>query len=244
MTAQPSSDRPRRHPIGWSLTFLWAAFWVIGGIGTGLDPADSTGPAAAIALAIGFGLAPVVPFWLRWLRQRGEDRARLALQATEDQRRAQEERATRRAGASAALLASIPEDLRTTWEQLEDAGDLVRRVAGDGWVEGHALDQVDARIERLRQLAIADGATDALGGRSSTTVRAHIEELTRLLVALADEAVERQAVVDSADPVPAALRDAQERLLAERRAYLELGDPSAALSELRQGLEGRPQEGA
>jgi hypothetical protein len=63
------------------------------------------------------------------------------------------------------------------------------------------------------------------------------------LVRLADEAIERQATLATGDPTPEALRDARERLSAEREAFAQLTDPSAALEELSRRLREREGEG-
>ncbi|HSK98087.1 MAG TPA: hypothetical protein VK891_15790, partial [Euzebyales bacterium] len=57
-----------------ALSLLWAGFWVVGGIGSGLDPTDGTTLAAGLAIALGVGVVPCLPLWLGSLRRFRERR--------------------------------------------------------------------------------------------------------------------------------------------------------------------------
>jgi hypothetical protein len=65
-----------------------------------------------------------------------------------------------------------------------------------------------------------------LGGAPSPTLQRQVEELTALLVALGDEAVEHQASLASDDPVPATLAEARERLANTTEALRDLQRPA------------------
>lgn len=198
--------------LGLGASLLWAAFWVIGGIGTGLDPTSGTALGPGLAIAGGLGVAPMVPVWWTlgrrgWLR-RG------------DRRRRRLERAARE------RIARLPERMQADWTRLERARVLVDAFAEQGWVEPASLMEVEGQVERLEHLLAADRRTDALGGTPSSDLDDRVRELADLLVALADEAVEHQAALVSDIPVPATLAEARARLAHAREAYVELSEPT------------------
>ncbi len=195
-------------PVKWSLSLLWTGFWMLGGIGAGVDPTDGTSLAAGIALAIGFGVLPMIPFWWRWSRgwrelRRNEHRARTQTEAENRVRR-------------------LPERLRGPWQRLVEAEALVMSLADQGWIEALSLSELQGEIERLEALAIADHKTDMLGGDVTESVDRRIGQLIDLLVALADEAVEHQAVIASDGHIPATLAEAKDRMRHTRVAYQDL----------------------
>lgn len=206
--------------LQWAATGAWVALWTIGGIGSGLDPTNENTLFVGAALAVGFGLVPVLPFWVRWWREGRHDRARrqAAEEAVARHRDTERERAR---------LARLPDHLRDDWRRLEHAHDLVEGFAAQGWIEPVAVTEVADLVARLERLLAADRATDELGGRRSDSLEQQVRDLTDLLVALADEAVEHQATLTSDDPVPATLAEARERLTATREAYRELPSPGS-----------------
>lgn len=227
-----SGKRPSRwRPWQWAGTSVWLGLWIIGGIGSGLDPTSSNSLASGLALAAVLGLAPVLPFWVRWWREGRQDdlswRDRRAHRRRERVARAERERIER-----------LPERLRDDWRRLEDAHAMVLRFADEGWVDPAAVAEVGALAERLERLVAADRETDELGGTASTTLDDQVRQLTDLLVALGDEAVEHQATLTSDVPVPATLAEARERLALTRRAYEELAWPSRTARRTVTGEDG------
>lgn len=201
-----------RQMLGLGASLLWAAFWVIGGIGTGLDASSGTSLGAGLAVAGGLGVAPMLPVWWTlgrrgWLRRGSRRRRRLEREAR-------------------ARIERLPERMRDDWARLEAARVLVDGFAEQGWVEPASLLEVEDQLARLERLLAADRQTDALGGAPSDHLDDRVRELADLLVALADEAVEHQAALVSDIPVPATLAEARERLLHAREAYRELSEPT------------------
>lgn len=209
-----------RRALGWSLTGTWAALWMIGGIGSGLDPANDNTLLVGILLAVGLGVVPMLPLWMRWWREGRADRARRrAVEA-----RIEREEATDR---ERARLERLPAHLHDEWRRLQHAHGLVEGFAAEGWIEVAAVTEVGDQVARLERLLAADRATDELGGRRSEGLERQVRDLTGLLVALADEAVEHQATLASDHPVPATLAEARDRLAATREAYRDLPSPGS-----------------
>lgn len=209
------------RPWQWAASLLWVGFWTLGGIGAGMDPGNSTSLAAGIGMATGFGLAPAVPFWVHWLRQGRDQRRRRRDQEQERARRDREEVAAER-------LERLPTTIQDQWRRLEHSRALVEGFAEQGWVQAESLAEVEAMCDRLEALLVADRRTDELGGRTSQRLADQVVDLTELLVALADEAVEHQATLVSDLPVPATLAEAHLRLRATRQAYTELAEVDRA----------------
>lgn len=189
--------------LKWTASLLWAGFWTLGGLGAGFDPTNDTGIIAGIGLAIGFGIIPMIPLWWTWWKGR-----RKAPQPPH--------------GWDA--VRDLPPRLYDPWRRLLGAKELVTDLADQGWIEERSVAQLDSAVETLRELATADHKTDTLGGKVSQTVYRRIEELTMLLVALADEAVEHRAVVTTDGQIPATLTEARKRLHHTRSAYQDLED--------------------
>lgn len=223
--------RSRWRPWQWAGTSVWSGFWVLAGIGSGLDPTSSNSLASGLALAAVLGLAPVLPFWIRWWSEGRRD------EVSWRDRRAQRRR-ERLARAERERIERLPERLREDWRRLEAAHALVLRFADDGWVDAAAVAEVGALADRLERLVAADRETDQLGGSASTVLDDQVRQLTDLLVALADEAVEHQAALTSDVPVPATLAEARERLALTRRAYEDLTWPSNARRRATPGEDG------
>ncbi len=200
-----------KHTLGTSFTLAWAGFWLLGGIGAGIDPNSGTPLAAGIALGLALGIVPVVPFWWRWSRP-----------ARRSWRRRRDRHASQRARER---LERLPSAVRDDWQRLESAHALVTRFVDDGWIEPAALVEVESQLERLEQLLAADRETDALGGAPSRLLVEQVHDLADLFVALADEAVEHQAVMARDVRVPVTLDEARHRLRHARQAYDDLPSP-------------------
>lgn len=115
----------------------------------------------------------------------------------------------------------LPHRLQSSWNRLSQAWNVVFELQRQGWIDATSTRGLPESMSRLHRLGVADGLTDQLGGRQSSTVERQITRLGDLLVALADEAVEHQATVGT-DFTPATLAAAAERLAADRAAYREL----------------------
>jgi hypothetical protein len=205
-----------------SLSLLWAGFWLIGGIGSGLDPAYEQTLASGLALGLGVGVLPCLPLWLAELRRfRRRRRAERARDEREAAHRADAESARQRRD----QMEKLPLDIRNDWERIERSRLLVQEFADEGWIEQSALLEMDRHISQLRTLLEADARTERLGGESSATLRTQVRDLTALLVALADAAVEHQATLITDDPVPATLAEARDRLARTTEAYRDLQQP-------------------
>jgi hypothetical protein len=213
--------------IALTLTVCWVGFWGLTGLLAAVLISDSSAFVGAFA---GIGLAPVVP----WIVQLSRRRANRIAQGNATGRRAKSTREEEQ------RLARLPVTIRGEWRRLEHARDLVHGFAEDGWVEPAALLHVNDHVARLEQLLQADERSNRLGGTPSSTLLKQVEELTALLVALADEAVEHQASLASDDPVPATLADARERLETTTKAYRDLQRPTApsgVQSAISRGVE-------
>jgi hypothetical protein len=158
-----------------------------------------------------------------WMVHLSRSRARRAARA---QARWHMHAQTRTMRAEQQRLARLPASIRNEWRRLERARDLVHGFAGEGWVEPAALLHVNDHMARLERLLQADERVIRLGGTPSSTLLRQVEELTALLVALADEAVEHQASLASDDPVPATLAEARERLANTTQAFRDLQRPA------------------
>ena len=201
-----------------ALSLLWAGFWVVGGIGSGLDPTDGTTLAAGLAIALGVGVVPCLPLWLGSLRRFRERRRAARLRARRTAAAHAEHRQRER-------MERLPPAVRGDWERLEKARHLVQELADGGWIEPSALLEIDRHTERLRSLLEADARTDRLGGEASATLYTQVADLAALLVALADAAVEHQAALMTDAPVPVTLAEARNRLSTTTEAYRDLQQP-------------------
>ena len=114
------------------------------------------------------------------------------------------------------------EDIYPGWETLLHARTLVGRFVVAGWIEKGTVRKLDAHIAKLQELTRADSRTIALGGEHAPRLYRQIDEVTVLLVALADAAVEHQAALAQTSTVPATLRDARDRLTVWTKERLAL----------------------
>ncbi|HSK97451.1 MAG TPA: hypothetical protein VK891_12605 [Euzebyales bacterium] len=204
--------------LGWVGTTLWASMWLMWGLTVALLP----GNGVAAAVLAGIGCIPCLPFWIVELRRFRRWRTAQAAGAREARQPLPQDRV------AAEQFERLPASIRGEWRRLEHARDLVVGFAEDGWVEPAALLHVDDHVARLERLLEADARVSELGGVPSETLRRQVEELTALLVALADQAVEHQASLASDDPVPVTLAEARERLATTTQAYRELRSPEVA----------------
>lgn len=219
------------HESGWrrstrrvllSLSLLWAGIWLLGGIGSALDPVYDQSLASGLAVSLVVGVLPCLPFWIgparRFGRRRRAERRRAEREAEIDAR-AESARLNRD------RLEKLPLAIRNEWERLERSRLLVQEFADEGWIERTAVAEVDGHIARLHKLLEADERTARLGGAPSATLRTQVADLTALLVALADAAVEHQAALITGDPVPVTLGEARDRLSTSAEAYRDLQQP-------------------
>ena len=220
--------------VAWVVTVLWALFWVLGGTTALWDPGSTATNVFVMVFMWAFGIVPALPFWIWARRRHRREAAATAGEAvagpvapTATVRTATSATSTSRDAAAPAVddLASLPASLRAEWRRLEGARDLVEGFAAEGWIEAAALREVDGHVRRLRTLLEADERTVRLGGTSSATLHRQLGELTALLVALADSAVEHQATLMSDDPVPVTLAEARDRLSTSAEAYRGLQQP-------------------
>lgn len=101
--------------------------------------------------------------------------------------------------------------LQSAWRALCKADELVHGFGTQGWIADADLAVVD---ERGRALARRVGRVDDHGAdmQEQHDLRRELEQLTTLLVALADEAVARQPSLAPTSPVVVTLEDARRRL--------------------------------
>ncbi len=192
----------------WILAACWGALCLVGGI-SALVGNGGPNPATTVIAAVIFGAAPLGAVWLH---ERGEAR-RAAL-------RYRTQRTVHHAPPPPPAP-QLPMRLQRPWNRLFQAWNVVGELQRQGWIDPGSTRGLPESMARLHRLAVADGLTDHLGGRRSSTVEQQISRLGDLLVALADEAVEHQATVGT-DFAPATLAAAAQRLAADSAAYREL----------------------
>ena len=108
------------------------------------------------------------------------------------------------------------------WPSLVKADELVQGFGERGWIADETLAVVRARTHDLaRRSGRAEGAP---AGTEDADLRADVDELTALLVALADEAIAAQPDLAPEVPVVVTLADAQRRLAATTDAYRRIDD--------------------
>lgn len=146
--------------------------------------------------------------------------------ATEARRRRQEQQDARQAKSRAkqagARAAAMPPEVRGDWRRMEQARELVRDLAEDGWVDPAALAELDTHVAHLQKLLWADHRARELGGRPSEGLARQVADLADLLVALADEAVDAQADVAAGARAPVTLAGARDRMTVLRAARQEV----------------------
>lgn len=178
--------------IALTISVLWAALWLEVSLTMPRLPDEGV---VDVVVAMILGLVPPVAYWI-WEYRRAQERRR--------------------------RLASLPPAVRDDWRRLQQARDLVQRFADDEWIERAALREVDDHVKHLRSLLEADERVEKLAGVSSTTLRTQVKDLTALLVALADSALEHQATLMTDAPVPVTLAEARHRLTQRSAAYRDL----------------------
>jgi hypothetical protein len=123
------------------------------------------------------------------------------------------------------LKPEIPDEMRPSYHRLLGAYEQARTLVADGLIETNVFRGVGERIEEVVGLLSADVSNQELGGRPSARLREEVDELTELLVGLADAALDRRtAALDSDNQAAAALREALGRMRAEEQGFRELGE--------------------
>ena len=133
------------------------------------------------------------------------------------------------AGAAVATVAGdpapdvdVPEDdaLERQWQRLTKADELVQAFAQRGWIADEARTVVESRTTDLARRV---GRVQQRGGTvDDPGLAGEVAELTALLVALADAAVEAQPSLAPEEPVPVGIADAQRRRGSTQQAYDDL----------------------
>ena len=108
--------------------------------------------------------------------------------------------------------------LEPAWRRLLKADELVQGFADRGWISDEARTVVVARTQDLaRRVGRAQQA--ASGDAGDPALAREVDDLTALLVALSDAAVEAQPDLAPDEPVPVGVEDAQRRMGVTRDAY-------------------------
>lgn len=165
--------------------------------------------------------------------------------AAESRRRRRQQQDARQARSRAkqagARAAAVPPEVRGDWRRMEQARELVRDLAEDGWVSPDALAELDAHVAHLQKLLWADHRARELGGRPSDGLARQVADLADLLVALADEAVDAQADVAAGARAPVSMAAARDRMAVLRAARQEVDQVDHGG---RGRHDGAPDEGA
>lgn len=113
-----------------------------------------------------------------------------------------------------------PDALEQAWQRLAKADELVQAFADRGWITDEARTVVEARTADLAR------RVGRVQQRASSTedpgLADEVGELTALLVALSDAAVEAQPSLAPDTPVPVGIEQAQQRRGSTLRAYDDL----------------------
>lgn len=115
-----------------------------------------------------------------------------------------------------------PQALQQAWRRLAKADELVQGFGERGWIVDETLVVVGQRTGDLARRVGRVEAREEAAREELAALRREIEDLTALLVALADEAVSRQPSLAPEVPVPVSLADAQRRLADTTARYGEL----------------------
>ncbi len=114
----------------------------------------------------------------------------------------------------------LPDRLDRAWRSLAKADELVEGFGERGWIAPETCVVVQ---QRTHDLARRVGRVEQRGveeaDESPAALAREVEQLTELLVALADEAVARQPDLAPEVPVVVSLADAQRRLGATHDLY-------------------------
>ncbi|MGI8517123.1 MAG: hypothetical protein ACR2ME_02090 [Acidimicrobiia bacterium] len=187
--------RGRLLTLSTGLAVAWAGFW---GLVTWNVFANNTGAGEVIGGAA-TAVAALLPAYIIYLRRKSAD--------------------------SEAQPVASPLTVRPEYQRLQAAHDQVTSLVTDGLIEGKVLSGVDDRIKELIRLHDADVSNQELGGSPSQLLREQVDQLTDLLVGLADAALDRRsAALDSDDQAAASLREALGQMRAEERGYRELDE--------------------
>ena len=105
------------------------------------------------------------------------------------------------------------------------AYEQVKSLVAEEIIDESVLQEIEERINEVIRLLSADITNEELGGSPSARMRGQVDELTDLLVGLADAALDRRtAALDSDNQAAAALREALGRMRAEERGHREIGE--------------------
>lgn len=108
--------------------------------------------------------------------------------------------------------------LAQAWQRLAKADELVQAFADRGWITDEARTVVAARTSELaRRVGRVQGGGAAVDDDAG--LASEVADLTTLLVALSDAAVEAQPSLAPETPVPVGIAEAQQRLGSTRQAY-------------------------
>ena len=111
-----------------------------------------------------------------------------------------------------------PTALEQAWQRLTKADELVQAFADRGWIGDEARTVVAARTAELARRV---GRLQGSGAETvdDTGLASDVAELTTLLVALSDAAVEAQPSLAPETPVPVGIAEAQRRMGSTQQAY-------------------------
>ncbi|MBA3362689.1 MAG: hypothetical protein H0T94_14730 [Acidimicrobiia bacterium] len=187
--------RGRLLTLATGLAVAWAGFW---GLVTWNVFANNTGSGDVIGGAA-TAVAALLPAYIIYLRRKPAD--------------------------VEAPLADLPLTVRPEYRRLQTAHDQVTSLVTQGLIDENVMSGVDDRIKELIRLHDADVSNQELGGQPSRRLREQVDQLTDLLVGLADAALDRRsAALDSDDQAASSLREALGRMRAEERGYRELDE--------------------
>ena len=111
--------------------------------------------------------------------------------------------------------------LQQAWQRLSKADELVQAFADRGWIADEARTVVAARTTELaRRVGRLQGSR--VGAVDDPGLATEVADLTALLVALSDAAVEAQPSLAPETPVPVGIAEAQQRMGSTRQAYGDL----------------------
>lgn len=114
---------------------------------------------------------------------------------------------------------ALPERVERAWRSLAKADELVQGFGDRGWIASETLAVVE---ERTHDLARRVGRLEERGVRPDTSpaqLARELDEVTALLIALADAAVVRQPSLAPDEPVPVTLEHAHRHLGATQDLY-------------------------
>lgn len=120
-------------------------------------------------------------------------------------------------------MPDLPGRLTRAWQSLVKADELVAGFGERGWIDEASLVVARRRAEDLaRRVGRLEERGEPAAGVDAGALARDLDELTELLVALVDAAVEAQPDLAPEVPVPVTLDHARERLGRTHDAYGEL----------------------